>query len=92
MIASFRHKGLRRLVEKGERQGVGAEMIARVEDVLSVLEAAESVEEANIPGFRLHELKGNRKGLWSVTVSGNWRIVFRFEDGAALDVDLVDYH
>lgn len=57
-----------------------------------MLDAADTVEELNIPGYRLHELNGNRKGLWSMTVTGNWRIVLRFEDGSALDVDFFDYH
>lgn len=92
MIETFKHKVLKRLYEKGERQGVGAAVVARVEDILSMLDAAETVEELNIPGYRLHELKGNRRGIWSMTVSGNWRIVFRFVDGAALDVDFTDYH
>lgn len=65
---------------------------SRVEELLSVLEAAETVEEMNIPGYRLHSLTGNLHGYWSVRVTGNWRIVFRFENGEALDVDLDDYH
>jgi proteic killer suppression protein len=67
-------------------------MIPKIEEILSILSAAESVEEANIPGYRLHPLTGELKGFWSVRVTGNWRIVFRFEDGNALDIDLVDYH
>lgn len=60
--------------------------------MLSALEAAESSKELDLPGFRLHALKGDLKGFWSMTLSGNWRIIFRFEKGAAFDVDLVDYH
>lgn len=67
-------------------------MIPKIEEILSILSAAESVEEANIPGYRLHPLTGELNGFWSVRVTGNWRIVFRFEDGNALDIDLVDYH
>jgi proteic killer suppression protein len=67
-------------------------MIPKIEEILSILSAAESLEEANIPGYRLHPLTGELKGFWSVRVTGNWRIVFRFEDGNALDIDLVDYH
>jgi proteic killer suppression protein len=67
-------------------------MIPKIEEILSIFSAAESVEEANIPGYRLHPLTGELKGFWSVRVTGNWRIVFRFEDGNALDIDLVDYH
>lgn len=67
-------------------------MREKVRRILSALDAAESPLEMNLPGFRLHRLKGDRKGYWSVTVSGNWRIVFRFEDGNAVDIDLLDYH
>lgn len=67
-------------------------MLARVEEILSILDAAESIEELDIPGYRLHPLTGNLKGLWSIRVTGNWRIVFRFENGEASDVDLIDYH
>jgi proteic killer suppression protein len=67
-------------------------MIPKIEEILSILSAAESLEEADIPGYRLHPLTGELKGFWSVRVTGNWRIVFRFEDGNALDIDLVDYH
>ncbi|MFN9735390.1 MAG: type II toxin-antitoxin system RelE/ParE family toxin [Microcystis sp.] len=92
MIESFQHKGLKRFYERGERRGLNPNMIPKIEEILSILSAAESVEEANIPGYRLHPLTGELKGFWSVRVTGNWRIVFRFEDGNALDIDLVDYH
>ena len=80
MIESFRHKGLKRLYEKGDRSGIGANMVSRVEEILTILEAAETIEEADIPGYRLHPLAGNLKGFWSVRVTGNWRIIFRFEN------------
>ena len=92
MIESFRHKGLKRLYEKGDRSGIGANMVSRVEEILTILEAAETIEEADIPGYRLHPLTGNLKGFWSVRVTGSWRIIFRFENGAAQDLDLTDYH
>lgn len=92
MIENIRHKGLRKFHEKGERSGLNAKMISRIEEILSILEAAETVQETDIPGYRLHSLAGDKRRLWSVRVTGNWRIVFRFEDGAAYDVDLVDYH
>jgi proteic killer suppression protein len=92
MIESFQHKGLKQFYERGERRGLNPNMIPKIEEILSILSAAESVEEANIPGYRLHPLTGELKGFWSVRVTGNWRIVFRFEDGNALDIDLVDYH
>ena len=92
MIVGFKHKGLKRLYERGERQGIGASMLARVEEILAILDAAESIEEMDIPGFRLHPLTGNLKGFWSIRVTGNWRMIFRFEQGEASDIDLIDYH
>jgi proteic killer suppression protein len=92
MIESFRHRGLKRLYQHNDRSGIGSTMLRRVEEILSVLDAAEAISELDIPGYRLHPLTGPLKGYWSVQVTGNWRIVFRFEDGAAWDVDLVDYH
>jgi toxin HigB-1 len=92
MIASFKHRGLKRLYERGDRSGVGPNMLARVEEILTILDAAKTVEELDIPGYRLHRLTGVLRGFWSVRVTGNWRIVFRFTDGAAHDVDLTDYH
>ena len=92
MIESFRHKGLKRLFENDYRKGVGAEHVRKIENILGLLDAAQKVEEMNLPTFRLHQLTGDLKGFWSVTVRANWRIVFRFEDGGAFDVDLTDYH
>jgi proteic killer suppression protein len=92
MIETFRHRGLRRLYQHNDRSGIGSAILRRVEEILSILNAAEAISELDIPGYRLHPLTGPLKGYWSVRVTGNWRIVFRFEDGAALDVDLVDYH
>jgi proteic killer suppression protein len=92
MIESFRPRGLRRLYERGDRSGIGLSMPTRVEDILTLLDTAETIEELDLPGYRLHPLAGSLKGYWSVRISGNWRIVFRFEDKSAFDVDLVDYH
>ena len=91
MIASFRHRGLKRLFERGDRSRIGADMVSRVENVLAVLNRARRPEDMDLPGFRLHPLKGDRAGEWAVTVRANWRVVFRFENGDAVDVDLVDY-
>jgi len=66
--------------------------VGRVSDVLAHLDMAKHPSDVDLPGYRLHPLKGNLKGMWSVTISGNWRVTFRFEDGDAFDVDLVDYH
>jgi proteic killer suppression protein len=92
MIGSFRHKGLRQLYETGDRRGVRADQAAKLRRILAKLEAAATVRDCDAPGFRLHPLKGDRQGFWAIDVSGNWRVVFRFADGDALDVDLVDYH
>ena len=92
MIQNFRHKGLKRLFEDGDRKGIRPDLIEKVENVLLVLNRAKAPDDMNLPGFRLHALKGDRKGLWAVTVRANWRIVFRIADGHAADVDLIDYH
>lgn len=92
MITGFRHKGLRLLFEKGDRRRVGPEHVDKVERILARLDAASVVADMDLPGFRLHPLKGDLAGFWSVSVSGNWRIVFRFAAGQARDVDLIDYH
>ena len=92
LIESFRHKGLKRLFEDGKRKGVNAELSDRIENILGLLDAATTVQDMSLPSLRLQPLAGDLKGFWSVTVRANWRITFRFEDGRAIDVDLVDYH
>ena len=92
MIKTFRHKGLKRLFETGEHRGVAAELAARLLRQLDVLNRSRSIGDMNLPGYRLHRLKGDRAGTWSVTVSGNWRITFTFQGTDAFDVDLEDYH
>ena len=92
MIGTFRHKGLRLLFETGDRRKVRPEHADKLGRILARLDAASDVGDMDLPGFRLHPLKGNLAGFWSVAVSGNWRVVFRFADGHASDVDLVDYH
>ena len=92
MIKSFRHKGLKRLFETSERRGVAPQLAARLRRQLDVLNRATTTADVNLPGYRLHQLKGDRAGTWSITVSGNWRITFRFEGQDAFDVDLEDYH
>jgi proteic killer suppression protein len=89
---SFKHKGLRQLFEDDTAKGLNAEHVRKLRQILGVLHAAETVEALRLPTFGLHPLKGELKGLWAVTVRANWRVVFRFEDGKAFDVDLVDYH
>lgn len=92
MIKTFRHKGLRQLFETGRSRGVSADLVRRAVRQLDLLNAAASAQDMNLPGYRLHELKGARRGTWSITVSGNWRITFTFAGGDAYDVDLEDYH
>lgn len=92
MIESFRHKGLRRFFEQDDRSKLPQEMVERIRDLLTALDFAPTIEDMDLPNFRLHALKGNLKGYWAVYVRANWRIIFRFDEGAAYDVDLVDYH
>jgi toxin HigB-1 len=92
MIKTFRHKGLKRLFEDDDSSKLPPDMVVRIRVILSTLQAAQEIEGMNVPTFRLHQLKGEWKGFFSVTVRANWRIIFRFEDGDAFDVDFVDYH
>ena len=92
MIVSFRHKGLARLYRQADRKGLSAEMIPKLERVLARLDVATRPEMMDLPGWKLHPLKGVLKGYWSVWVSGNWRITFRFDGVNVAEVDLVDYH
>lgn len=92
MIRSFRHRGLKRLYERGDRSGIHPNWIPRVRSILALLESATAPETMNAPGLDLHPLRGDRTGHWSVKVSRNWRITFRFRDGDVYDVNLIDYH
>ncbi|MFO1114115.1 MAG: type II toxin-antitoxin system RelE/ParE family toxin [Beijerinckiaceae bacterium] len=92
MIGTIRHKGLRKLFEDDDPSGLNPEHVRKIRQILAVMDAAEQVEQLDLPTFRLHQLRADLRGFWSMTVRSNWRIVFRFEDGRATDVDLVDYH
>lgn len=92
MIKSFKHKGLERFYESGTTRGIQAHHAKRLRMQLAALDTALCIEDMNIPGYRLHSLKGDRKGLWSITVNGNWRITFEFVDGNAYIVNYEDYH
>jgi proteic killer suppression protein len=92
MIASIRHKGLKRFYEDDDPRGVKAEHVEKLLDILARLDAAGTIADMDLPGFKLHPLKGDRKGFWAVTVRANWRVIFRFEDGEAKDLDYIDYH
>ena len=88
----IRHKGLRALHERDDPAGLPAGLLPRPRRILFRLQEAKHPRGVDAPGFRLHPLKGDRAGQWSVRVSGNRRVVFRFEAGEAVDVDLIDYH
>lgn len=92
MIRSFKHHGLAAFYEGRTEKRVAPHHREKLRDILAVLDRSKGPEGMNLPGFRLHPLKGDLKGYWAVSVSGNWRVTFRFEDGDAVDVDYVDYH
>ncbi|MGA3211407.1 MAG: type II toxin-antitoxin system RelE/ParE family toxin [Terriglobales bacterium] len=92
MIGGFRHRGLKRLYEEDDASRLSAEHVGRIRLILAALDAAKTIEDLGIHSFHLHALKGNLKGFWAITVRANWRIIFRFSEGAVLDIDLIDYH
>jgi toxin HigB-1 len=92
MIRSIRHKALRRLFEDDDVRGVDPEHAKKLRNILARLDAVRVVSDMDLPGFRLHALHGDLKGYWAVTVRANWRVIFKFADGEASDIDYVDYH
>ena len=92
MILNFRHNGLRRFYERGERHRVPPQFANKIHFILTSLDQARVPADMDLQGFNLHPLRGDRAGSWSVTVSANWRIIFGFTDENACDVDLIDYH
>ncbi len=92
MIRSIRHKGLKRLYEDDDQRGVMIEHAEKLRDILARLDATSTISDMDLPGFRLHSLKGDLKGFWAVTVWANWRVIFRLAGPDVLDVDYVDYH
>ena len=92
MIRNFKHKGLRLLYEDGNRKGINPDHVRKLRQILAVLDVALTIDALRLPAFDLHALKGDRQGVWSVKVHGNWRLTFRFEDGEASDIDYEDYH
>jgi toxin HigB-1 len=92
VIKRFRHKGVQRFFESGDRKGINSQFAAKLRRILSALNEATGPAGMNFPGYRLHRLKGDRKGQWAVWVSGNWRLVFEFEGEDVTNVELVDYH
>lgn len=92
MIKSFIHKGLEKFYRKGSKAGIQARHEAKLRLILAQLNQSEIIEDMGIPVLHLHELKGDRKGIWSVTVQANWRITFRFENGDVEIINYEDYH
>ena len=92
MIETIRHKGLRQLYERDDRRALPPQLVERVRVILAAINDAHRISDLDRPSFRLHPLKGDLKGFWSITVRANWRIVFRFDNGKAFDVDFLDYH
>ncbi len=92
MIRSFKHKGLAKFFKSGSTAGIQATHAKRLRLILGRLNAASAAKDMDLPGLGLHELKGDRSGIWSVTVSGNWRVTFRFDNGDAEVVNYEDYH
>jgi toxin HigB-1 len=92
MIISFVHKGLESYFHTGSKRGIQAAHASRLRLQLAALDSAKQIEDMDLPGYRLHPLKGDRKGVWSISVNGNWRITFKFSGGNAEVVDYEDYH
>ena len=92
MIRRFRHRGLERLFTKGDASGVNPQLAAKLRRMLILLDKGKDPSAMNLPGYRLHPLKGDRSGQWAASVSGNWRLIFAFDGENATDVDLLDYH
>ena len=92
MIKSFKHRGLRAFYNGRGTARLQPEHIGRLTDILAALDHSRKPQDMNLPGFRLHRLRGDLRGHYAVSVSGNWRVTFRFEEGDAVDVDYIDYH
>jgi proteic killer suppression protein len=92
MIKSFSHKGLKKLFETGHTSGVNPQHSDRLRKILALLETSEAIDDMDLPGLRLHKLKGRRKETFSIRITGNWRVTFKFENGDILDVHYEDYH
>lgn len=92
MILTIRHKGLRRLYEQDDARRLNPEHVDKLRNILARLDVAHGPDDMDLPGFRLHQLTGDRAGIWSVTVRANWRVTFHFEGEDVVDVDYEDYH
>lgn len=92
MIVGFKHKGLKRLFEHDDASGLRPDLVEKIRTILAQLDESRTIDDMRLISFRLHALKGDRKGIWSVMVRNKWRIIFRFENGDADEVELIDYH
>ncbi|MEC8140280.1 type II toxin-antitoxin system RelE/ParE family toxin [Pseudoalteromonas sp.] len=92
MIKTFKHKGLKKFFETGSKAGIQAKHERRLRMQLAAIDTASIIEDIDLPGFKLHPLKGNRDCVWSITVNGNWRVTFEFKDGNAYILNYEDYH
>ena len=92
MIQSFKHKGLRQFFETGDHRGINSDHAVKIRLILFTLHSADNIDVLRLPSFGLHPLIGELRGIWAITVRANWRVIFRFSDGNAFDVDLTDYH
>jgi len=92
MIKSFKHKGLEKFYESGSTKGIQANHAKKLRMQLAALDTAQSIDDMDIPGYRLHQLTGDRKGIWTITVNANWRLTFEFEEGNVYILNYEDYH
>lgn len=92
MIENFKDKRLKRFYEQDDSRKLQPVLIDRIETILARLDIAQTINDLDIHSYRLHPLTGNLKGFWSITVRANWRIIFRFKNGKAFDIELIDYH
>ena len=92
MIKSFKHKGLKKYFETGSVSGIQANHQNKLRMQLAAIDTAAMIEDINLPGYRLHKLKGTRDGIWAISVNGNWRITFEYKDGNAYILNYEDYH
>ena len=92
MIKSFKHKGLEKFYESGSTRGIQANHAKKLRMQLAALDTAQSIDDMDIPGYRLHQLTGDKRGIWSITVNANWRLTFKFEEGNVYILNYEDYH
>lgn len=92
MIKSFKHKGLKKYFEKGSTAGIQSTHSKKLKMQLVAIDTAQIIDDIDLPGYKLHSLKGEREGIWSISVNGNWRLTFEFKDGNAYILNYEDYH